>query len=84
MDNSRELATLCRNIRYLRISHGLSKKKMAEIMGIGVRSLNRMERGDFPSGIGISVFFRIHRTFGVLPSRLVSEELERNKVPHIF
>ena len=48
MENNKEIEYFCHNIAFLRKSHGLSKKEMAKILGIGIWSLNKIERGELP------------------------------------
>ena len=37
------------NVRHLRMARRITQKELAEIMGIGVKSLRRIEQGDFPA-----------------------------------
>lgn len=55
------------NIAWLRKHHGISKKRMAQIMGIGVASLNKIEQGELPPRISANIFFHIHRHFNITP-----------------
>lgn len=43
------LQTFAHNVAWLRNHYGLSKSEMARIMGIGVSSLNRIEKGEIPA-----------------------------------
>lgn len=64
---------LCINLRYLRAKHGYSKKKMAEICGIGVASLNRIEQGDMPPrAIHLGKLQRIAEHFQLPPETLLT------------
>ena len=47
-----ELLILCRNIRYLRESSGLSKSKLAKIIGVGVESISKIEQDVLPRRFG--------------------------------
>lgn len=58
-----ELSVFCRNVKRLRQSHGLSKKEMAEIMGIGTESLSKIEGGTIPPRLNTSVLLRLARRF---------------------
>lgn len=60
-----ELLYLCRNIKYLRNVHKISKKEMASILGIGVKSLRLIEKGIVPSRLSSEVIFNLHKNFGV-------------------
>ena len=44
---------LTHNLLWLRKKHGYSQKTMAQIMGIGVTSLRRLERGELPPRLTI-------------------------------
>lgn len=52
----RQLENFVHNVVWLRKHYGISKKKMAEILGIGVASLNKIEDGFLPPKIGINIF----------------------------
>ena len=67
-----EKQRLCKNISYLRKTHDLSKKEMAQLLGISISALNRIEQGELPSRLSISILFRIQTHFRVSPF----EELE--------
>ena len=59
------------NVTWLRKSHGLSRKEMAKLLGIGLWSLNRMERGEMPPNLGVGVLELIYRHFEIFPSALL-------------
>ena len=46
MGNEKCVQIFCKNIRYLRVSRGLTQKQMAQVIGISVGTLRRIERGD--------------------------------------
>ena len=48
---------------------------MAWRLRIGVDTLDRLERGELPSRLGVGIFFRIERVFGVSPERQLSQRL---------
>lgn len=66
---------LMENITWLRKAHDLSKTEMAKLLHISVRSLNRMEQGEFPPRTNTNVLFRIQYAFGVHPAELLSRKL---------
>ena len=66
---------LC-NIAYLRKRHGFSKKKMAEILNIGVWSIDRIEEGVLPERLKVDVVFEIEKYFGIHPAELFECKLE--------
>lgn len=69
---NREMQYFFHNIRVLRKQHQLSKTKMAKILGISVSTLNKLENGEMPPRLNMSVFYRIHRHFGITPSEILS------------
>ena len=60
------------NVAWLRKHYGLSKKEMARKMGIGVGSLNKIEKGELPPGLKIDVLFNIYKEFGIFMSEVIS------------
>ncbi len=70
MDNDYQLKILCTNIRILRVKNGLSKKKMAKILGIGISSLCRLEAGEVPPRLGSNMLMRIRDHFQISISSL--------------
>ena len=64
----KQLHVFLENIVFLRKQHKLSKKKMAEILGIGIGTLNRIEKGELPTRISTRVIFRIKDHFHLSPS----------------
>ncbi len=63
------------NVAWLRRHYGLSKKEMAQKLGIGVGSLNKIEKGELPAGLRIDVLFNIYKEFGIFMSDVVSVRL---------
>ena len=51
--------TFIHNVIWLRKFYGISKKRMAQLLGIGVQSLNRIESGEIPPKIRIDIFINI-------------------------
>ena len=76
-DYDREEQNFLHNIAWLRKQHGLSKKRMAELLGIGVGSLNKIENGEMPPCLGVRVFLRIYAYFGIRPKDLTEHRLEK-------
>ncbi len=66
---------LSHNIKWLRKHHGISKKRMAQIMGIGIGSLNQLERGSVPQRLTVTVLFAIEDHFGIAPPELLGKRL---------
>ncbi len=69
------LETLSHNIQYLRTQYGFSKKEMAGLLGIGICSLNKLEKGELPPRLGVEILFNIQHYFGVAPQKLFTEQL---------
>lgn len=65
MDYEEQARNLCRNIRWLRKTHGLSKSRMAAIMGISVKSLSLLESGVIPKRVGCDALWNIRVYFHV-------------------
>lgn len=70
--NAKNFAAFCALVRDLRKQHELSQKKMAELLGISVGSLRKLERGEMPR-ISVKIFFRIHKEFGISPAVQLSQ-----------
>lgn len=64
---SMEIKNFMRNIRFLRETNKLSKRKMAAILGISVENLNRIENGESMPDVSVEVVFNIYDYFGILP-----------------
>lgn len=69
------IAIFFRNISGLRTHYGYSQKYMAQLLGIGVGSLRKIERGMIPSRLEIDIVFAVYKHFGISPSVLFSQEL---------
>lgn len=64
------------NVAWLRKKHGFTKKKMAALMGIGIESLNKIEKGVFPKNLKVDAIINIQKSFGVSPATLLTKRLE--------
>ena len=73
-----QFKNLCHNIVWLRRSHGLSRKKMSALLGIGLWSLTQLERGQIPPRLSIELIFEISRTFHIPPYRLFASRLDES------
>ena len=62
------------NVTWLRKQHGFSKKQMAQILGICIGSLNKIENGQLPSRLGIGILHRIHAHFGISATELIEKD----------
>lgn len=64
---NQDIEIFTHNITWLRQHHKLSKTKMANILGIGLKTLNQLERGILPPRMTIDVLFAIYDHFGISP-----------------
>lgn len=71
-----QLKNFACNVAWLRKTFGYSKKKMAQIMGISVWSLNKLERGEIPPRLEVDVVVAIARHFGLMPSAQLMMRLD--------
>ena len=69
------VSVFCRNISGLRKQYGYSKKEMAQLLGIGIRSLNKIECGVLPPRLTVDVLFAVYEHFHIWPSVLLSQVL---------
>ena len=53
--------TFLHNVIWLRKHYGLTKKAMAEKLGISLWMLNKIENGELPPGLQIDVLFLIRK-----------------------
>ena len=65
--SKKELENFMYNVVQLRKYYGISKKRMAELLGISIGSLNKIENGEFPPKLSVEVIFNIHNIFGIHP-----------------
>lgn len=70
-----ELENFVCNIKWLRRQHGLTRKQMAEILKIGIWSMDKLEKGEIPPQLSIDVFFAVQKYFGISPSAQLSRRL---------
>ena len=70
MNIKKDIQIFCENVKSIRRSNHLTQKEMAAILGIGVHSLSRLEKGEMPRRMGVKVLFNIHKHFGILPKDL--------------
>ena len=55
----------CQNLKMLREKHSLTKKEMADILEIGTRTLDKIERGALPKAVTVKIIFQVQRHLGV-------------------
>ena len=71
MKNEKEMMNFCENIRALRKMHHLSEAEMAKRMGIGVKTLSRIENNDPPEHLSGSVLLHLCREFRTTAAALI-------------
>ncbi len=62
----------CQNILALRKKYQLTQVKMAELLGISIKSLRSLERGKIPPKLSCKILFNIYEVFGVFPGDMFS------------
>ncbi len=75
-----EMEIFLKNVTWIRRHYGLSKKRMAELLGIGIASLNKIENGEMPQRLGVEIVFRICDKFGLSPEEQFSQKLCEQKI----
>ena len=70
-------AIFLHNVAQLRKTHGLSKTKMANLLGIGLWSLNKLEKGEIPPRMDVRIVFAISKEFRIPPAELFSVYLQQ-------
>ncbi|MBP3401679.1 MAG: helix-turn-helix transcriptional regulator [Clostridia bacterium] len=78
MSTENKLSILCKNIKFLREKNNLTKTEMARMLHIGIKSLSRIEKGDFPPKISCLILFRLYYHFGISPTDLLRTPLFQN------
>jgi len=75
IENDLEWTVFANNIAYLRKANGLSKRTMASLLGIGIESLTKIEKGICPERLSAGIIFEVYRIFGISPSDQFSKKL---------
>jgi transcriptional regulator with XRE-family HTH domain len=70
--------TIARNVRRLRTSQGHTQQRLAELSGIDVRSVNRLEAA--AQNVTIDIVERVARALSVSPSLLFMKPTDANSV----
>jgi len=74
-----EIVVFCQNIKILRETNGLSKNRMAEILGIGLTSLTKIEQNILPPRIKTDIVFKLSQNFQLKPCELFISILKQPK-----
>jgi len=82
MDNNigffkEKMDNMCRNLKWLRITHGLSEEEMAKKLKIAVRSLSKIEKGEVPQHMSYKFLLCVYNEFFITPDKLLNSELEK-------
>ncbi len=75
LEESLDWKNFVHNVIWLRESNGLSKREMASILGIGVKTLDRIENGELPKLLSVNIFFHIWKYFGIHPTNQLGNRL---------
>ena len=76
IENNTSWSVFFRNVAFLRKKNGLAKKDMAKLLGIGVGSLTKIEKGELPQRLSANIIYRIYKEFGIKPSDQFDKILE--------
>lgn len=78
MDSTKtsDIQILLHNITFLRKHHHLSKKKMAQLLHIGIGSLNKIESGVLPERLSAEILVHLANHFSYTSDELLSHRLE--------
>ncbi len=79
--NEQQIKTLLKNIALLRKQNSLSKKEMAHLLGIGIKSLNKIENGELPPHLGVDILFCIEKHFCIPCKNQFTEITEGARKP---
>lgn len=78
--NDQKIMNFLENIKLLRSHYSFSKKKMAEIMGISVKMLSKLESGEMSKRLSAKSLLRLSAFFSISPyllfEKLSLEEIE--------
>lgn len=72
---------LMHNIRFLRRYHKLSKKRMALILGVGVKTIAKIEENIWPPNLPAFLLLFAWRRFGIDPDCLLHHRLDKKDAP---
>ena len=73
MNNNYEVAIFCSKVRNIRQENKISKKEMAEIMGVSVYILTKIESGVLPDSVDVSALLKLRDRFGIKLSAMFIE-----------
>ncbi len=79
MNNETNVLIFCENIKRLRKREKLSKKNMAKMLHIGVKTLTAIESGILPKSLDCSVLFYIDDNFNISASDMLASLIPLEK-----
>ena len=77
-ENRMALDRFMKNLAWLRKEHGLSRREMAQRLGMSVGTLNKIESGRLPARLKVDVLGRVQVSFHIPISEQFTE-LERKQ-----
>ena len=70
MQNDEYAIIFCQNIKALREKNGISKKEMAKILEVGVKSLSEIEQNILPPRLKVDIISKLSKHFKISPREL--------------
>ena len=75
MRKTDDVTILCDNIRFLRKRGSLSLREMANVTGVSLYMIRKLESGHLPARLDVNFLFRIQKVFGVKCKDLLADRL---------
>lgn len=72
------MENICKNIRCLRKHYNLTQKEMADILGVSVSSIRRIEKGVLPRCVNSCSIHRLCDHFGISADYILREDMEKD------
>lgn len=66
-ENNIQFQNFCHNIKWLRNENEYSKSKMAKMLGISVKTLEKLENGEMPNKLSVKVISNVKYHFNLHP-----------------
>ena len=79
MNREQVRRNFCRNVSYIRRIHKLTQKQMAEILGVSVSSVRKMEAGREIPRLSGQMLCRVCDAFDLSADAFLRTELEQDK-----
>ena len=64
-ENERAIKNVMYNVAYLRKKNGYTRKQMAEIMGVSLRTINMFEKGEHPPRLSCHYLYNLKPHFKI-------------------